>query len=234
MSATTTNSSTVAYEPASLVSRLVARLIDAALLLPAGYFLYELLQGCHEAGWCDEALPDSGLVLNTVSAAIVVWLFYELVLTARWGRTLGKKIMGIRIVRSERSVLPGWEPFVRWYYRSSAGCAAWEQKMKIDKVMVKMREHKTRREAKKAPDRPRVVRTLVRMLVMMVGLLAASTLDEISEATGATGSTGEALLWIARVALFGWPIVLAASALCDREQHRGWHDLIAPTQVVKQ
>ena len=76
----------------SVLARLAARLFDAALMLLA------VLAGI--------PLPDSG----RIAILVVVPILYETIMVATVGRTVGKMIMGLHVVRRPDGGRPGWLP----------------------------------------------------------------------------------------------------------------------------
>jgi uncharacterized RDD family membrane protein YckC len=50
---------------------------------------------------------DRALAVNVIVGAVIGHA-YALVATALWGQTLGKRVLGIRVVRSDTFDLPGW------------------------------------------------------------------------------------------------------------------------------
>jgi uncharacterized RDD family membrane protein YckC len=59
--------------------------------------------------------PDgTGVMLVAIVATFLVYLLYEVVLVAVWGRTLGKQMMGLEVVRADDDGRPGlWRSFLR-------------------------------------------------------------------------------------------------------------------------
>ena len=83
----------VLQEPlGSVLARLAARLFDAALMLLA------VLAGI--------PLPDGGRIALLVAVPIL----YETVMVATAGRTVGKMIMGLHVVRRRDGGRPAWLP----------------------------------------------------------------------------------------------------------------------------
>jgi uncharacterized RDD family membrane protein YckC len=109
---------------ATLGSRALARIIDSVILTIIIYALWFLILG--GAGAAAETNPDgtltdesTGGILAALFGAFVVTVIitiaYELVLVAIKGQTVGKMIMGIKIVRSADGQVPGFGPaFMRW------------------------------------------------------------------------------------------------------------------------
>ena len=58
---------------------------------------------------------EDAAVTSVVLAAFVLHGVYVVVPTARWGRTLGKLIVGVRVVMQRDGRLPGWRASIlRW------------------------------------------------------------------------------------------------------------------------
>ncbi|WP_431949171.1 RDD family protein [Actinacidiphila sp. bgisy167] len=121
--------------PASLGKRLVARLIDtvvvgavvAAAAMPLGTAAYEHLRDKVDAArltgeevtvWLVDG--TTGVYLGIVAAvALVTGLLYEVLPTAKWGRTLGKKLLGLRVLDIESQYEPGFgQALRRWLTRT--------------------------------------------------------------------------------------------------------------------
>lgn len=46
---------------------------------------------------------------------VLIWFLYETASVALWGRTLGKRIAGIRVVNAQTGAIPGWGKAIgRW------------------------------------------------------------------------------------------------------------------------
>ena len=90
---------------ASLGDRLIAAVIDAATFL-AGYLPLILGLGITEDG---EINPATGSpMLAAVGGLILLALLVaNLFLLVKWGQTIGKRFVGIRVVDKERDVHPG-------------------------------------------------------------------------------------------------------------------------------
>ncbi|MDX3357458.1 RDD family protein, partial [Streptomyces sp. ME01-24h] len=121
--------------PASLGKRLAARLIDtvvagavvAAAAVPLGTTAYQHLRDKVDAArmtgeevtvWLIDG--TTGLHLGIVAAvALVTGLLYEVLPTAKWGRTLGKKLLGLRVLDIEGQYEPGFgQALRRWLTRT--------------------------------------------------------------------------------------------------------------------
>jgi uncharacterized RDD family membrane protein YckC len=104
--------------------RLGARLIDGLLLSVVVSVIGAVLFGA--AATQVETDPVTGEVTGGVGAligayvgyillAVAVGLLYEVGLIALRGATIGKQVLGIRVLRETDGALPGWGPsFVRW------------------------------------------------------------------------------------------------------------------------
>lgn len=83
----------VLQEPlGSVLARLAARLLDAALMLLA------VLAGT--------PLPNSG----RIAVLVAVPILYETIMVATVGRTVGKMVMGLHVVRRADGSRPDWLP----------------------------------------------------------------------------------------------------------------------------
>ena len=104
-------------DPAGFWIRTAAYLIDLALLVVAGTLTTMLLTGAD----VEEALAgstESGIIGSILFEAVAV--VYYTVGVGRWGRTLGKLVVGLRVVRSDGSSLTYLRAFARYwtYYLS--------------------------------------------------------------------------------------------------------------------
>lgn len=126
--------------PAGLGKRFGARLIDLVLTLAVGGgvafpfvgkvtdHLDAKVNAVEQAGETKQVwLLDgtTGAYLGVVLGALVVFgLLYEVLPTARWGRTLGKKLFGISVVHIEGHGKPGFgAALVRWLVYGVLGLA---------------------------------------------------------------------------------------------------------------
>ncbi len=109
---------------ATLGARALARIIDSVILTIVIYALWIIIVGGASAGLktnADGTLSDEGTggffaaILGAMAITVVISIGYELVLTAIKGQTVGKMIMGIKVVRSADGQVPGFGPaFMRW------------------------------------------------------------------------------------------------------------------------
>lgn len=109
---------------ATLGSRALARIIDSVILTIVIYALWAIIIGGTAA--TVETNPDGTIsdgdagglfaaVLGAMAITVVISIAYELILTAIKGQTVGKMIMGIKVVRSADGQVPGFGPaFMRW------------------------------------------------------------------------------------------------------------------------
>lgn len=108
---------------ATLGSRALARIIDSVILGVIIYAIWIVIIGGTSAAVTnsDGTVDDEaagGIIAAFFGAfliTIVLSIAYELVLTAIKGQTVGKMIMGIKVVRSGDGQVPGFGPsFMRW------------------------------------------------------------------------------------------------------------------------
>lgn len=108
---------------ATLGSRALARIIDSVILGIVIWILWTVIIGSTTAAVSnsDGTVSDQaaagllGAVFGAFMITVVITIAYELVLTAIKGQTLGKMIMGIKVVRSGDGQVPGFGPsFMRW------------------------------------------------------------------------------------------------------------------------
>ncbi|MCM2419596.1 RDD family protein [Streptomyces sp. RKAG293] len=115
--------------PAGLGRRLAARLLDTVIVLaltgaaavPLGTAAYHHLKDkvdeARQTGetvtvWLIDGTTGVQLAI-VVGVALVAGLLYEVLPTAKWGRTLGKKLFGLRVVDIESQLAPGFGPSLR-------------------------------------------------------------------------------------------------------------------------
>jgi uncharacterized RDD family membrane protein YckC len=108
---------------ATLGSRALARIIDSVILGIVVYIVWAVvLGGTSAAVTNDDGTVDDGAAGGIIGAffgawaiTIVLTVAYELVMTAIKGQTVGKMIMGIKVVKSADGQVPGFGPaFMRW------------------------------------------------------------------------------------------------------------------------
>lgn len=107
-----------------LARRLAARVIDTAVVaLPTLiWLLFVVWVGLSETGQRDVPAGFRGAVVLLATATYVPTMVYEVALTARRGRTLGKDASGIMVVRRDDGQLPSaWEALVRWMVLAASG-----------------------------------------------------------------------------------------------------------------
>ena len=109
---------------ADMGQRLLARIIDAVLI----GVLYAIISALFLAGAASQVTvdPNTGEITDGGRGVIgsfflavfilgVLGIAYEVVLIALRGATLGKQVMGIKVVREQDGGLPGWGPAaLRW------------------------------------------------------------------------------------------------------------------------
>ena len=90
-------------DPASFWARVTAAFIDGALLILAGTLTVLLITG-GDGGLASGDEPTMAVVGVTVLAVVLSAGYYTLAV-GRWGRTVGKLVMGLRVTRSDGSPL---------------------------------------------------------------------------------------------------------------------------------
>ena len=96
----------------------MARLVDAAVVLPLGWLLAQASKsGGQTVSAGAEDLPAVLVaLLEAAGGGLLVWFAYEAVAVSRWGRTLGKAAVGIRVVPAAPDaidLIPWWGRWVR-------------------------------------------------------------------------------------------------------------------------
>lgn len=115
--------------PAPLGRRLAARVLDQAVMgavvalaaVPLGFAAYDHIQqkvdearrsGETVTVWLIDGTTAVQLAV-VVAVAVVTGLLYEVLPTAKWGRTLGKKLLGLRVLDVETQYEPGFRAALR-------------------------------------------------------------------------------------------------------------------------
>ncbi|MEU3465451.1 RDD family protein [Streptomyces sp. NPDC006733] len=115
--------------PAGLGRRLAARLLDSLVVLaatgaaavPLGTAAYHHLRdkvdearltGQTVTVWLIDGTTGVQLAI-VLGVGLVAGLLYEVLPTAKWGRTAGKKLFGLRVVDIESQLAPGFGPSLR-------------------------------------------------------------------------------------------------------------------------
>ncbi|RZT28755.1 putative RDD family membrane protein YckC [Kribbella sp. VKM Ac-2569] len=110
---------------ATIGSRALARIIDSVVLGIIVSLLSLLMFGgitASSSGINDDGTASDGAIAGMFASLFgffaitaVVMVGYELAMIAVKGQTVGKMIMGIKVVRSSDGQVPGWGPsFMRW------------------------------------------------------------------------------------------------------------------------
>ncbi|MEV6267734.1 RDD family protein [Kribbella sp. NPDC051936] len=106
---------------ATIGSRALARIIDSVILYAIVGILYAIFFASATAATSDGEFSDSegagflGAFFAVIGLSVLITVLYELLLTAFKGQTVGKMIMGIKVVRSSDGQVPGFGPaFMRW------------------------------------------------------------------------------------------------------------------------
>lgn len=119
-----------AGEPASMGTRLLARIIDNLILgVPfaiLGSILLAAFVNTAEVDPVTDELEGGGGFLATFFLLIFVYavlsVLYEVGLIATRGATFGKQWLGIKVVRQQDGGIPGWGPsFLRWLIPFAGG-----------------------------------------------------------------------------------------------------------------
>ena len=111
-------------ELAGAGSRLGARLIDAALMMVVAIPLFIIVAIASVTDFADEESIDeaSGSFMAVSLLLTVIFMVYEVSMTALRGQTLGKMAVRIRVVGAEAGGLPGWgKAFGRWFVPAIVG-----------------------------------------------------------------------------------------------------------------
>ena len=104
---------------ASPAARFGARMFDLFVLLVINSVVW--LSSFDWDAFSDQIESESPDFSSTAPEAwvlwvlVLIWFFYETGSVALWGRTLGKRIAGIKVVNAESGALPGWGKAIgRW------------------------------------------------------------------------------------------------------------------------
>jgi uncharacterized RDD family membrane protein YckC len=110
----TSQNVTIEYELPSTVQRIIAWVIDLAILILANIILYLLL------GWLVYIFDWSDLAYTVFSFLIILplWIFYSLFCEIIFnGQSVGKRAMGIRVVKLNGDIPSLSDYFMRWAFR---------------------------------------------------------------------------------------------------------------------
>jgi uncharacterized RDD family membrane protein YckC len=120
---------------ASMGTRLVARIIDALLLsvvvaaiaIPLGVTAFHSAHTVTNPDGTTTTTFGHGVVggfFLVLAIFAVIGILYEVGMIAVRGATIGKQVMGVRVVRSDNAGVPGWGPaLIRWIIPTAAGFA---------------------------------------------------------------------------------------------------------------
>ena len=99
---------------AGMGSRLAARILDAVIAGVISLVVLIVVFGGLSAANSSETGFLVGF-LSTLLVIMLVWLLYEPVLIAVYGQTLGKKIVGVKVIRADNGEIPGYGKSIsRW------------------------------------------------------------------------------------------------------------------------
>jgi len=103
-----------AQKLAQFVPRLIAQVIDAVvvLLVTAGLVLAGMLWNPQ---WGLEGQSLLGLTVDQFAlvAAVIIGLIYHTALASVWGATVGKLVLGMRVVRVNGDAVAWWDALLR-------------------------------------------------------------------------------------------------------------------------
>jgi uncharacterized RDD family membrane protein YckC len=115
-----------AFAIAPVGYRLAARLIDGAVLLGLnlvvnGYFVFQLMQELTQAAAAQSGgapatiTPYAATLMRTIfGIATALWFAYEIPAMIGTGQTLGKRLVGIRVVTTDGAPIGFGRAFQRW------------------------------------------------------------------------------------------------------------------------
>ena len=97
---------------ATLGERALARIIDSVVYVVFWTILFFLMMGiaAGSSGSSDSASVGFGSILLIMFFGMVATVLYELVMIAVKGQTLGKMVMGVKVVDQRNGQNPGWGP----------------------------------------------------------------------------------------------------------------------------
>lgn len=242
-----------AHPPAPWLRRVVARLVDAAVVLPLGWLLAQASKADGQTVTAGVQDLPAALVAATeaVAGGLLVWFVYEVVAVARWGRTLGKAAAGIRVVPAEPALIHWWG---RWVSR---GHLAEEQRLetRIEQlhgetpprwvwggVIAAVRDDGSGAQRLEAAQRRSAgrldhlqLRHTIRpgglRAVMRTVLLAVCPLVLIIVAGFGVDTLPDH--WIVSVGALVAVVAMSLAAFGLVGRYRGAHDMVAPTAVVR-
>lgn len=99
-------------ELARVGARFGARVLDVIIVAVVLVALFYLLASMSSSS---DAADFSGFGVTAILVGLVAGVGYEVVLIALWGQTLGKRMIGIKVIHAAHGGLPGWgKAFGRW------------------------------------------------------------------------------------------------------------------------
>lgn len=110
----TSQNVTIEYELPSTVQRIIAWIIDLAILILTNTILYLLFSWfTYAVGWSDMAYT-----LFSFLVILPIWFFYSLFCEIIFnGQSIGKRAMGIRVVKLNGDIPSLSDYFMRWAFR---------------------------------------------------------------------------------------------------------------------
>lgn len=242
--------------PAPWLRRVVARLVDAAVVLPLGWLLAQASKADGQTVSAGaEDLPTALFVLlEAAGGGVLVWFAYEAVALSRWGRTLGKAAVGIRVVPAaldEVALIPWWGRWVQHrHLREERRLSGRIEQLHSDTpprwvwggLIAAVRDDGSgtqRLEAAQRHAARRLDHLQLRHTIRPGGLRAVTR-------TAALAAFPLALVVVAGLVVEALPdhqivliaalVMVAAMSIATSGlvgHYRGLHDLIAPTAVVR-
>ena len=99
-------------ELARIGARFGARVLDAIIVAVVGVVLIFVPAAMSSSS---DMADFSGLGVTSILVGLVVGIGYEVVQIALWGQTVGKRMIGIKVIHAAHGGLPGWgKAFGRW------------------------------------------------------------------------------------------------------------------------
>jgi len=99
-------------ELARIGARFGARVLDAIIVAVVFFVLVLVFAAGSDSG---DAADFSGFSALGILLGVVVGVGYEVLQIAVWGQTLGKRMVGVKVIHANHGGLPGWgKAFGRW------------------------------------------------------------------------------------------------------------------------
>lgn len=216
--------------------RVVARMLDAVIVLPLGYLLVQVVEATEGQPVSPETETVAVAALSEAAAGgLLVWFVYEIVSVARWGQTIGKAAVGIRVIPAEPVLVPSWSRWVRRRHlieerRLQDRTEKWSEEPPPSSTFGRDPERRAAAHLvhlqRRHTVRPGGLRALMRTVVLVAVLVLLVAAADV--AVG--GTEGH---WVFSVAARVLTAILLVAWLPLVARRRGVHDMIAPTAVVR-